>query len=78
MKNEEKERQEEEEKKKLEEETKRREKLRSHSVKLNNPQTIIDLENEPAFLRRGVELDDMPNEGEYTGSKWTISDDEDA
>lgn len=77
VKDEEKIRQEEEEKKKLEEENKRRERLRSHSVKLNNPQTIIDLENEPAFLRRGVELDDMPSEGEYTGSKWTIADDDD-
>ena len=49
IKEEDKEKKEEEEKKKLERESKRRERLRAHSVKLNNPQTIIDLENEPAL-----------------------------
>jgi cell division protein FtsZ len=57
-------------------ERRRRERLRSNRVKLSNPQTIIELENEPAYLRRGVSLDDVPDAGEETRSKWTISDDE--
>lgn len=60
----------------IEREAKRRERLRSHSVKLNNPQTVIELENEPAYIRRGVNLDDVPDSAEYSMSKWTITDDE--
>lgn len=55
----------------------RRERLRSNVVKLSNPQTINDLESEPAYMRRGVNLDDVPNSAEPAMSKWTISDDED-
>ncbi|NBC06437.1 MAG: cell division protein FtsZ [Bacteroidetes bacterium] len=66
-----------EERKKWEEkERRRRERLRSNRVKLSNPQTIIELENEPAYLRRGVSLDDVPDAGEESRSKWTISDDD--
>ena len=50
--------------------------MRNTRVKLNNPQTIVEMENEPAYIRRGIELDDVPNSGEYTMSEWTISDDE--
>ena len=76
VKNEEKEKQEEALKKKLERDTKRRERLRSHRVKLTNPQTIIELENEPAYIRRGVQLDVVPDSADYDMSKWTISDDD--
>ncbi len=76
VKDEEKERKEEEERKKRDREMKRRERLRSSSVKLNNPQTIIELENEPAYIRRGVQLDDVPDSADYNLSKWTISDDD--
>ncbi len=76
VKNEEKEKQEEALKKKIERDTRRRERLRSHSVKLTNPQTIIELENEPAYIRRGVELDAVPDSADYDMSKWTISDDD--
>ena len=34
---------------------------------------MIDLENEPAYLRRKVELDDVPHSSEITISRWTIS-----
>lgn len=44
--------------------------------KLNNPQTVLDLESEPAYLRRGVPLDDIPSSSEPIISKWTISDDD--
>jgi cell division protein FtsZ len=66
----------EEKKKVFERELKRRERLRSHNLKLNNPNTIIELENEPAYLRRGVHLDDVPDSSEEVYSKYTISDDD--
>jgi cell division protein FtsZ len=47
-------------------------------LKLNNPKTIIELENQPAYLRRGIHLDDVPSSEEADLSKWTIGDDEDA
>lgn len=74
------ERQEEERRRQQEqEEQRRRERLRNVSQsapKLNNPQTISELENEPAYLRRGVRLDDVPNSADHQLSRWTISDDE--
>ncbi len=67
---------EDERRRRLEEEQKRRERLRRNPVKLSNPKAIIDLENEPAYLRRGVQLDDVPDSSEDAMSKWTISDEE--
>lgn len=63
-------------KKRLEEERKRIERQRNVSVKLNNPQVVNELESEPAYLRRGINLDDVPDAESPTYSKWTISDDE--
>lgn len=57
-------------------ETQRREQLRSNRVKLSNPQSVIELENEPAFLRREVKLEDVPHSAEHAYSKWTIGDEE--
>ncbi len=57
-------------------EERRRERLRNQRVKLNNPQSINELENEPAYLRRGVHLDNIPRSGEQQLSKWTITDEE--
>ncbi|MBK7872727.1 MAG: hypothetical protein IPJ74_19635 [Saprospiraceae bacterium] len=45
-------------------------------MKLSNPQNVIELENEPAYLRRSVKLDDVPHSAEHTYSKWTIGDDD--
>ncbi|MBU6167884.1 MAG: cell division protein FtsZ [Bacteroidetes bacterium] len=56
-----------------EEDFKRRELLRAQTQKLNNPKAISDLENEPAYLRRGVRLDEVPSSGENTFSRYTIS-----
>lgn len=67
---------EEELRKQRELDTQRREQLRNKRVKLSNPQTIIELENEPAYLRRRVSLDDVPDSSEQEYSKWTISEDE--
>jgi len=44
---------------------------------LNNPQTVNELENEPAYLRRKVQLDDVPSSRENKASRLTISDDVD-
>ena len=76
LKDEDKEQQEEDRRKRMEEERIRREKLRSHRVKLSNPKAVIELENEPAYMRRGVGLDDVPDSSEQARSKWTISDDD--
>ncbi|NND08150.1 MAG: cell division protein FtsZ [Saprospiraceae bacterium] len=53
-----------------------KEALRQHNKRLNNPQAVIDLENEPAYLRRRVELDDVPHSSEVTASRWSISGDD--
>ena len=37
---------------------------------------INELENEPAYLRRGVQLDNVPRSGEHQMSKWTIGDED--
>jgi len=76
LKGEEEKEDEESRRKQMEKEQRRRERLRSHNVKLNNPKNIIELENEPAYLRRGVELDNIPKSSEEYMSKWTISDEE--
>jgi cell division protein FtsZ len=60
----------------LERERKRRERLRNNRVKLSNPQAIIELENEPAYLRRGVNLDNVPDSKETSHSTWSINDDD--
>lgn len=57
-------------------EERRRERLRNQHVKLNNPQTVNELENEPAYLRRGVQLDNVPRSGEHQMSKWTIGEED--
>lgn len=60
----------------IEREQKRREQLRNLNVKLTTPKNVVELENEPAYMRRGVHLDDVPHSEEYAMSKWSISDDE--
>ena len=54
----------------------RRERLRAstNNTKLNNPQTIIELENEPAYLRRGVKLDSVQHSSEQQNSNWVMDE----
>ena len=54
----------------------RREKLRTNvnTMKLNNPQTIIEMENEPAYMRRGVRLDSVQLSSEKPLSQWSIDE----
>ncbi len=59
-----------------EESLRRREDARNRQlnvVKLNSPQTVIDLESQPAYLRRNVRLDDVPDALEVGMSSWTIN-----
>ena len=42
-------------------------------VKLSSPQTIIDLESQPAYLRRSVNLEDVPDSEQPAMSNWTVS-----
>lgn len=46
-------------------------------VKLTNPHTLNMLENEPAYVRRNVLLDDVPHSSEETLSKLSLSEDND-
>ncbi len=57
-------------------EDERKERLRSMNVRLNNPKSVVDLENKPAYLRRNVDLDDVQHSDTEEQSKWTISDDD--
>ena len=63
--------------KRMEREERRRERLRTNVAKLNNPQVVNELENQPAYLRRNVQLQDVPHSSEEsTLSNWTVSDEE--
>jgi len=76
IKSEDKERIEEERKVQAISDTERRDRLRSLNTKLNNPQTIKDLENEPAYIRRKVNLDDVQHSSEDELSSWSIGGDD--
>ena len=64
----------------IEQEEARREMMRSYNYmnpnKLNNPDTIAELTKEPAYLRRKVELDEVPDSEANEVSRWTLSGDE--
>ncbi len=59
----------------LEAERKRREALRTQQFKLNNPKAINELESKPAYLRRGVQLEQTPKSDQPTISKWALKED---
>ena len=51
--------------------------LRNLNLKLNNPQNITELENEPAFKRRNIQLNSTPHSSESNYSRYTLSAGED-
>ncbi len=71
-------REEEERQHRLEAERRRKERLAAISAKpkLSNPQAVNELENVPAYLRKGINLEDVPGSDEISYSKWTISENE--
>jgi len=52
-------------------------KLKALSLKMKSPGGISDLENEPAYKRRNIDLDDTPHSSESNVSRFTLSEDED-
>jgi cell division protein FtsZ len=60
----------------MEVERRRKERLAqiSQRPKLNNPQTVNELENQPAYMRRGINLDEVPDSSEPMYSKYVITE----
>ena len=70
----------EERRRRLEDAQRRREEVRNRPIqvtKLSSPQTVIDLESQPAYLRKNIRLDNVPDAAEQAISDWTVSLDED-
>lgn len=51
--------------------------LKNLSMRLKTPSGINDLENEPAFKRRQIDLDETPHSSESQASRYTLSEKED-
>jgi cell division protein FtsZ len=49
--------------------------IKSSSYKLDNPELISELENQPAYLRKGLKLDNVEHSSEKNLSRWVVSDD---
>ena len=52
-------------------------KLREVSIKVNTPEGLAELENQPAYLRRNVELTDTPPSDSSEVSRYTLTKTED-
>ena len=52
-------------------------KIKELGMKMKTPSGINDLENEPAYKRRKINLDEAPHSSENPISRFTLSDDED-
>lgn len=57
-----------------EQQSERLRKLKSLSVRLNNPDTLRHYEEEPAYVRRKVDLDDVPHSSQTDISRMSILD----
>ena len=55
----------------------REQRIREISMKLKTPSGLVDLENEPAFKRRNVRLDDTPHSSDSSVSKFALGEEED-
>jgi cell division protein FtsZ len=52
-------------------------KLKELSIKLKSPSGLAELENEPAYVRKGVVLDQKPHSSESNVSRYTLSEGDD-
>lgn len=52
-------------------------KLRNLSVRLSNPDELAEMENQPAYLRRNVQLSEPPTGSESQTSRFTLFTDDD-
>jgi cell division protein FtsZ len=43
--------------------------------KMDNPELISELENQPAYLRKGMKLDNVEHSSEKSMSRWVLTDD---
>ena len=50
--------------------------LRDLSMKLRTPSGMSDLENEPAFKRKQINLDDVPHSAETNSSRFSLNEEE--
>ena len=55
----------------------RMDRLRNISMKLRTPSGLTDLENQPAYKRREVQLDNISHSSESDVSKYTLGKDSD-
>jgi cell division protein FtsZ len=62
-------------KKLMQEAALRRERLRQMNTRMTSPQNIADLESEPAYLRRGMNIENPQHSSEPVVSRWSISED---
>ncbi|MFM7021986.1 MAG: cell division protein FtsZ [Flavobacteriales bacterium] len=51
-------------------------KLKALSHRMKSPSDIVDLENEPAYKRKNINLDKIPHSSESPISRYTLSQDE--
>jgi len=52
------------------------EKLKRLSYQIGGPNSVVDLEREPAYKRRNVNLDNVPHSSEPNVSRYTLSNEE--
>lgn len=55
----------------------RESKVKELTLRLKTPSGLADLENEPAFKRRNVELDNVPHSSESKASRYTLTEEVD-
>ncbi len=56
--------------------TDRMSRLRDLSLRLRTPSGMNELENEPAYKRKQINLDDVPHSSESTASRFTLGEEE--
>jgi cell division protein FtsZ len=54
----------------------RKDRLKNINLKLDDPEIINELENQPAYLRKGVQLDRVEHSSEKKHSTWTLGDED--
>jgi cell division protein FtsZ len=52
----------------------RMDRIQSYTSKLKSSEGISDLEKEPAYKRKKIELNDVPHSSEESMSKFTLSE----
>lgn len=65
----------EERRRRIEEAQRRKQEAQSRQlsvVKLNSPQAIVELESQPAYVRRNIQLDDVQGSGQNHLSDWLV------